>query len=48
MPPWLVRLLALVSPKLRPVVPLAPYYARSVGYDTTKLRSLLGGENAPR
>jgi nucleoside-diphosphate-sugar epimerase len=41
-PPWLVRLLALVSPKLRPVVPLAPHYARPVRYDTAKLRSLLG------
>lgn len=42
-PPWVVRLLALVSPKLRPVVPLAPHYARPVRYDTTKVRGLLGG-----
>jgi nucleoside-diphosphate-sugar epimerase len=41
-PPWLVRLLALVSPKLRPVVPLAPHYARPMRYDTAKLRGLLG------
>jgi hypothetical protein len=37
-----VRVLALVSPKLRPVVPLAPHYARPVRYDTAKLRGLLG------
>lgn len=41
-PPWAVRLLALVSPKLRPVVPLAPHYARPVRYDTDKLQGLLG------
>jgi nucleoside-diphosphate-sugar epimerase len=41
-PPWVVRLLALLSPKLRPVVPLAPHYARPVRYDTAKLRGLLG------
>jgi hypothetical protein len=41
-PPWVVRLLALVSPKLRPVVPLAPHYSRPVRYDTAKLRGLLG------
>ena len=42
MPPWVVRVLALVSPKLRPVVPLAPHYARPVRYDTTRLRGLVG------
>ncbi len=41
-PPWVVRVLALVSPQLRPVVPLAPHYARPVRYDTAKLRGLLG------
>lgn len=41
-PVWLLRLLALVSSKVRPVVPLAPHYARPVRYDTAKLRGLLG------
>jgi hypothetical protein len=41
-PPWLLRLLALVSPKLRPAAVIAPHYARPVRYDTAKLRSLLG------
>lgn len=41
-PPWVVRLLALVAPSLRPVVPLAPHYSRPVRYDTSKLRGLLG------
>jgi len=40
--PWLLKLLALVVPALRPVVPLAPHYARPVRYDTAKLRGLLG------
>ena len=44
-PPWLLRLLALAVPALRPAVPLAPHYSRPVRYDTTKLRTLLG---APR
>jgi nucleoside-diphosphate-sugar epimerase len=41
-PPWLLRLLALFMADLRPVVPLAPHYARPVRYDTSKLRDLLG------
>ncbi len=41
-PPWLLRLLALAVPSLRPAVPLAPHYSRPVRYDTTKLRTLLG------
>jgi len=41
-PVWLIRLVALFVPKLRPVVPLAPHYARPVRYDTSKLRGLLG------
>ena len=41
-PPWLVRLLAPAVPALRPVVPLAPHYARPVRYDTSKLEGLLG------
>lgn len=41
-PPALLRLLALVVPSLRPVVPLAPHYARPVRYDTSKIRNLLG------
>jgi nucleoside-diphosphate-sugar epimerase len=41
-PVWLLRLLALVVPALKPVVPLAPHYARPVRYDTAKLRGLLG------
>lgn len=41
-PPWVVRVLALMGPKLRPVVPLAAHYARPVRYDTAKLRGLLG------
>jgi nucleoside-diphosphate-sugar epimerase len=40
--PWLLRLLALAVPALRPAVPLAPHYSRPVRYDTTKLRHLLG------
>lgn len=41
-PPWMVRLVALLSPKVRPVVPLARHYARPVRYDTARLRGLLG------
>jgi len=41
-PPWLLRLLALVVPSLRPVVVLAPHYSRPVRYDTAKVRGLLG------
>ncbi|MGH9379636.1 MAG: hypothetical protein ACRD2Z_03335 [Thermoanaerobaculia bacterium] len=41
-PPAVLRGLALVTPKLRPVLPLAPHYSRPVRYDTTKLRGLLG------
>jgi nucleoside-diphosphate-sugar epimerase len=41
-PPWLLRLLALFSPALRPVVPLAPHYSRPVRYDTAKVRGLIG------
>jgi nucleoside-diphosphate-sugar epimerase len=41
-PPWAVRLLALLIPSLRPAVPLAPHYSRPVRYDTAKLRGLLG------
>lgn len=41
-PVWLLRLLALFSRQLRPVVPLAPHYAKPVRYDTAKLRGLLG------
>jgi len=41
-PVWLIRLVALFIPKLRPVVPIAPHYARPVRYDTSKLRGLLG------
>jgi nucleoside-diphosphate-sugar epimerase len=41
-PVWLIRLLALVVPELRPVAPLAPHYAKPVRYDTSKLRGLLG------
>jgi nucleoside-diphosphate-sugar epimerase len=41
-PPWLIRILALVVPSLRPVVPLAPHYARPVRYDASKLARLLG------
>jgi len=40
--PWLLKVLALVVPALKPVVPLAPHYARGVRYDTAKLRGLLG------
>jgi nucleoside-diphosphate-sugar epimerase len=41
-PVWLIRLMALFVPGLRPVVPLAPHYAKPVRYDTSKLRGLLG------
>lgn len=41
-PVWLIRILALVVPPLRPVRPLAPHYARPVRYDTAKLHGLLG------
>lgn len=41
-PPWLLRLLGLLIPKLRPVVPLAPHYSRPVRYDASKLTGLLG------
>jgi len=41
-PAAVVRGLALVIPKLRPAVPLAPHYSRPVRYDTAKLRGLLG------
>jgi len=41
-PVWLLRALALFSPTLQPVLPLAPHYARPVRYDTSKLRGLLG------
>jgi len=42
--PWMLKLLALVVPALKPVVPLAPHYGRGVRYDTAKLRRLLGDE----
>jgi nucleoside-diphosphate-sugar epimerase len=41
-PVWLIRLLALVVPALRPAVPIAPHYAKPVRYDTAKLTALLG------
>jgi len=40
--PWMRKLLALVVPALRPVVPLAPHYSQPVRYDASKLRGLLG------
>lgn len=40
--PWLLRPLSWLVPALRPVVPLAPHYARPVRYDTAKLHRLLG------
>lgn len=40
--PWMLKLLALVVPALRPVVPLAPHYSRPVRYDTSKLLGLVG------
>jgi len=40
--PWMLKLLALVVPALRPVLPLAPHYSRPVRYDTSKLRGLVG------
>lgn len=40
--PWLLRILALVMPSLRPAVPLAPHYSRPVRYDTGKVQGLLG------
>jgi nucleoside-diphosphate-sugar epimerase len=41
-PVWLLRTLALFSARLRPVLPLAPHYAKPVRYDTAKVRRLLG------
>lgn len=41
-PPWVLRLLAVAVPSLRPVAPLAPHYAKPVRYDTSKLEGLLG------
>ena len=41
-PVWLVRILGLAVPSLRPVVPLAPHYSRPVRYDAAKLTGLLG------
>ena len=40
--PWLLKLLAVVAPSLRPAVPIAPHYARPVRYDTSKLQGLVG------
>lgn len=40
--PWLLKVLALAMPSLRPAVPLAPHYSRPVRYDASKLQGLLG------
>jgi nucleoside-diphosphate-sugar epimerase len=41
-PGWLVKILGLISPKMRAIRPIVPHYVRAVRYDTSKLRGLLG------
>jgi nucleoside-diphosphate-sugar epimerase len=41
-PPWLLKVIALFSREMRPVVPIATPYSQPVRYETSKLQGLLG------
>jgi nucleoside-diphosphate-sugar epimerase len=40
--PFLLRLVALFTPELRPMLPMVPHYARAITFDGGRLEALIG------
>jgi nucleoside-diphosphate-sugar epimerase len=40
--PWLLRIVSLFDENLRSFMPMVPHYAKTITYDATKLRGVLG------